>query len=323
MSQVLSQVSQTKRIPIALARKYGLYDDADVLAPHVGGGRRGGRHSLLAPRGHQFSASAAAAGLGDPGHAGLECDRHRARAHAQPAAQCARDPVHPGGRCRRDPNRHRRLAEPPGRRRACDQGGPARGLEQDRRTVGRAEKRGRDRGGDRAPGQDLGAAARRSRPPRSSPCPRRRRCWRRSTATTPCLRKSRLPQLEQALSQGADSGQARYRRHGDADRDPHPCRGRALDSRRAQRRDPGAARRTARPARQESGRRRAHDGPHQAGEGSVRARDAALHRAANGVHAADDRALRIDRTADAARDRRRHAPAHRGEPVHQGRARWQ
>ena len=33
MSHVLSQVSQTKRIPIALARKYGLYDDADVLAP--------------------------------------------------------------------------------------------------------------------------------------------------------------------------------------------------------------------------------------------------------------------------------------------------
>jgi hypothetical protein len=33
MSQVLSQVSQTKRIPIALARKYGLYDDGDVLAP--------------------------------------------------------------------------------------------------------------------------------------------------------------------------------------------------------------------------------------------------------------------------------------------------
>jgi hypothetical protein len=31
MSQVLSQVSQTKRVPIALARKYGLYDDGDVL----------------------------------------------------------------------------------------------------------------------------------------------------------------------------------------------------------------------------------------------------------------------------------------------------
>src|SRR5438093_3155958 len=33
MSQVLSQVSQTKRVPIALARKYGPYDDDDVLAP--------------------------------------------------------------------------------------------------------------------------------------------------------------------------------------------------------------------------------------------------------------------------------------------------
>ncbi len=33
MSQALSQVSQTKRIPIALARKYGLYDDAELLAP--------------------------------------------------------------------------------------------------------------------------------------------------------------------------------------------------------------------------------------------------------------------------------------------------
>ena len=32
MSQVLSQVSQTKRVPVALARKYGLYDDGEVLA---------------------------------------------------------------------------------------------------------------------------------------------------------------------------------------------------------------------------------------------------------------------------------------------------
>jgi hypothetical protein len=31
MSEVLSQVSQTKRVPVALARKYGLYDDGDVL----------------------------------------------------------------------------------------------------------------------------------------------------------------------------------------------------------------------------------------------------------------------------------------------------
>jgi len=34
MSQVLSQVSQTKHVPVALARKYGLHDDGgDVLAP--------------------------------------------------------------------------------------------------------------------------------------------------------------------------------------------------------------------------------------------------------------------------------------------------
>src|SRR6516225_8298633 len=33
MTQALSQVSQTKRVPVALARKYGLYDEADVLAP--------------------------------------------------------------------------------------------------------------------------------------------------------------------------------------------------------------------------------------------------------------------------------------------------
>ncbi|MEO8738641.1 MAG: dynamin family protein [Casimicrobiaceae bacterium] len=32
MSEVLSQVSQTKRVPVALARKYGLYDDGDVLS---------------------------------------------------------------------------------------------------------------------------------------------------------------------------------------------------------------------------------------------------------------------------------------------------
>jgi len=32
MSEVLSQVSQTKRVPIALARRYGLHDDGDVLS---------------------------------------------------------------------------------------------------------------------------------------------------------------------------------------------------------------------------------------------------------------------------------------------------
>ena len=33
MSQALSQVSQVKRVPVALARKYGLHDEGDVFAP--------------------------------------------------------------------------------------------------------------------------------------------------------------------------------------------------------------------------------------------------------------------------------------------------
>jgi Dynamin family len=33
MSEALSHVSQVKRVPVPLARKFGLYDDADVLAP--------------------------------------------------------------------------------------------------------------------------------------------------------------------------------------------------------------------------------------------------------------------------------------------------
>src|SRR5438477_5528164 len=33
MGQALSQVSQVKHVPVALARKYGLYDENDVLAP--------------------------------------------------------------------------------------------------------------------------------------------------------------------------------------------------------------------------------------------------------------------------------------------------
>src|SRR5208283_4053026 len=49
--------------------------------------------------------------------------RHRTGAHAQPAAQRARHPVHPGGGCRRHPYRHRRVAEPPGRHRSLFQGG--------------------------------------------------------------------------------------------------------------------------------------------------------------------------------------------------------
>ena len=83
MTEVLSQVSQIKRVPVALARKYGLYEDGDVVCARTAAAdERGGRHPVLAPRGDQFSPPAAAAGPGHSRHAGPERDRHRARTHA-------------------------------------------------------------------------------------------------------------------------------------------------------------------------------------------------------------------------------------------------
>ena len=134
------------------------------------------------------------------------------------------------------------------------------------------------------------------------------------------LARSRLPQLEAALSQGADSGQAAHRRLGDADRDPRARRGHAHDTRQPHRRHTRAADRAAEPARKEPGCGRAHDGAHPAGKEPVRARHAALHGAAHGIHAADQQPVRKHRAGDAARHGRRHARADREEPVHQGRA---
>ncbi len=73
-------------------------------------GRRGQRrHSVLAPRGHQLPAPAAAAGARHPRHARLERDRHRARADAEPAAERARGAVPAGRRRRRHEDRPRRV----------------------------------------------------------------------------------------------------------------------------------------------------------------------------------------------------------------------
>ena len=101
--------------------------------------RRGhGRHPALAPRDHQLPASAAAAGPRHPRHAGPERDRHRARAHAQPAAQRARGAVPARRRRRRHQDRPRGVEPAPRGRRPGDQGGAPRHPEQDRRAVGRA-----------------------------------------------------------------------------------------------------------------------------------------------------------------------------------------
>ena len=62
-----------------------------------------------------------------------------------------------------------------------------------------------------------------------------------------------------------------------------------------------------RAARQEPGRGRAHARPRARGEGAVRARPRPLHGAAQRVHGADDRALRPDRARGAAGERGTHA----------------
>ncbi len=120
----------------------------------------------------------------------------------------------------------------------------------------------------------------------------------------------------------AHPGQARHRRRRVAGRGPLDRRGRARDPRRAPRRHRGAAGRAARAARQEPGRRRAHDGARARREAGVRARPRALHGAAQRVHAADERPVRPHRPRGAARRTpRKHAPPDRGQPVHARRAR--
>ena len=305
MGEALSRVSQVKRVPVELARKYGLYGDGedDILARARARRRGQRRHPVLAPRGHQLPASAAAAGPRDPRHAGPERDRHRARAHAQPAAERARAAVHPGRRRRRHQDRPRGLEPAPRRRRRRDQGRPHRDPQQDRRPVGRPEVRGarstpRSSARCATRAHMLGIPRRR----RCSRRPRRRRCSRRSTATTRCSREAACRRSKRSLSQklipakrdivgAASQGEVRSLA-GERARDPRRARSRASREQLTE---------LTRAARQEPGRRRAHDGARARGEGAVRARPRALHGAAQRVHAADERPLRPHRPRGAAR----------------------
>ena len=151
---------------------------------------------------------------------------------------------------------------------------------------------------------------------------RRRRRWSpRSTATTRSSREAACPRSRRrcrtSSSPPSATSSARRRRAKCARSRP---RVRAiLDARVG-----GIAEQLAElhgAARQEPGRRRPHDGAGAAGEGALRARPRALHGAAQRVHAADQRSLRPHRARGAARQRRTHAPAHRGQPVHARRAR--
>ena len=175
MSEALARVSQVKRVPVALARKYGLYDDEDILRVAGDRRRRRRRHPVLAPRDHQLPAPAAAAGPRDPRHAGPQRHRHRTRADAQPAAERARGAVHPRRRRGRDQDRPRGLEPAPRRRRPGTEGRAHRHPQQDRRPVGRPQ----DRSATSTPRSSARCAAARScwasRRRRCSPCPRRRR----------------------------------------------------------------------------------------------------------------------------------------------------
>ncbi len=188
------------------------------------------RHSVLAPCRHQFPAPAAAAGAGDPRHAGIERDRHGTGTHAQPAAQCARGAVHPGRRRRRDQDRPRGVEPAPGRRRPGNQGRPLGHPEQDRRPVGRLEVRGRDQRGNQSPDAEHGADAGRSRlagvrgigAEGAARQGQRRRCV---ACAQPAPRARALAVAE------THSRQARHRGRGVAGGTARARRGRALDSR--------------------------------------------------------------------------------------------
>ena len=203
--------------------------------------RRGQRrHPVLAARGDQLPASAAAAGTRDPRHAGPERDRHGAGAHAQPAAERARAALHPRGGRGRHQDRPRSLERPPLRRRRREQVRPHGDPQQDRRPVGRPEVRRRDRRRDRAAGAQHGADPLHPglagvRGVRAEGAAREGQRRRRAARAQPPARARALAVAE------AHPGQARHRRRRFAGRGPLDRRGRARDPRRAPRRHRGAA----------------------------------------------------------------------------------
>ena len=87
MSEALGRVSQVKRVPVAVARTYGLYDDEDILAS-LDAAEEGAvdipcwRHAVI-----NFPHPLLQQGLVILDTPGLNAIGDRARAHAQPAAR--------------------------------------------------------------------------------------------------------------------------------------------------------------------------------------------------------------------------------------------
>ena len=156
-----------KRVPAARSRaRYGLDDDERRWRRARASRRRREVDSVLAPHAViNFPHPLLQQGLVDPRHAGLERDRHRARAHAEPPAERARGAVHPRRRRRRHEDRPRRLEPPSGRRddtRA--KAGRIVDPQQDRRPVGRLEV-GRRRSTPRSSARCATSAAMLGMPP--------------------------------------------------------------------------------------------------------------------------------------------------------------
>ncbi len=159
MSDALSRVSQVKRVPVELARKYGLFsdDENDILAA-LELGAEGNvdipcwRHAII-----NFPHPLLQQGLVILDTPGLNAIGTEPELTLNLLAQRARAALHPRRRRGRHQDRSRGVEPASRRRRPGEPVRPPRDPQQDRRPLGRLEVRGRDRRRDRAPGEGDGA----------------------------------------------------------------------------------------------------------------------------------------------------------------------
>nr|GEU28520.1 hypothetical protein [Tanacetum cinerariifolium] len=281
---------------------------------HAGRARHGGDFPV-APRDHQLPASAAQTGTGDPRYARPECDRHRARADAQPDPQRPRRAVHPGRRHGRDPQRHRGVAQPHRRRRRSH--GRA---QQDRQHVGRAAHRGRGRRRDRAPAGQRGARAGRGAAPGVSRV-RAKSAGGQDHARPGPARTQPPAGAGGGAVRGTDPRQAGPRAAPAAGRPAGAGRGPGGHAGRPRARHRRAVARAAQPARQEPDRDRTHDAPHRRGKARVRCQPVQTASHALRVYAPVGRAVHEHRHGHRARRYRPGARTDAAQPLFPGRAR--
>jgi hypothetical protein len=199
MQDALRHVSDVIRVDLETAKKLGFaVGEGDAVRVSRRRGRNA-RGSALAPCDHQFPASSAGAGAGDPRHTRPQRDRHRAGVDPVAAAQCARCAVHPGRRYGRHAVRSDRLARTH-RSAGWTQEGPHRRSEQDRQPVGRTQVAGRSRC-RRSPGRSTLARGRSIARRQIFPVSAQKALVAKINDDADLLRRSRLGELEHALSE--------------------------------------------------------------------------------------------------------------------------